>query len=247
MKLKGRVAIVTGGARGMGRAICLALARQGVDIVTCDRGKDLPFAVPLASKDELEDTVVEIKRTGCRAFGLIADVSKTEEVKEVVDSALKEFGKVDILVNNAGLGGIVKPCQEVTEEEWEMVQNVNLRGPWLFCKYVIPHMLKQGNGRIINISSVGGLVAMPAPVAPYICSKHGLIGLTRALAWELAPYKVTVNAICPGAVDTPMLRKTAERMGMEMDEGLKAWTEPMLFKELIPPRVCGGSCCMACL
>jgi len=236
MKLEGKTAIVTGGARGMGRAMCIALAREGADIVTCDKGSDLPFVVPLASKTELDDTVDKAKALGRKASGLTADVSKADEVEAVVAKTIDEFGKIDILVNNAGVGGIVAPCQDVTEEQWEMVLNVNLKGPWLFCKYVIPHMIKQESGKIINISSVGGLVPMPAPVAPYICSKHGLIGLTRALAWELSSYRINVNAICPGAIDTPMLRKTAERMDVPEEEGLKAWAEPMLFKELIPPE-----------
>jgi len=236
MKLEGKVAIVTGGARGMGRAQCLALAQEGANIVTCDIGKDLPFVISLGTGSELEETINQVNAIGKKAIGLIADVTKANEVKAVVDKAIDTFGKIDILVNNAGLGGIVAPCHEVTEEQWDMMLNVNLKGVWLFCKYVIPHMIKQKSGKIINISSVGGLCAMPAPVAPYICSKHGVIGLTRALAWELATYKINANAICPGAVDTPMLRKTCERMGIPVEEGLKAWTEPMLFKELISPQ-----------
>lgn len=236
MKLEGKVAIVTGGARGMGRSHCLALAREGAHIVTCDRGADLPFVVPLGTRGELDETIELVEALGQRALGLIADVRKADEVEAVIDMAVEEFGKVDILVNNAGVGGVVAPCHEITEDQWDLVLEVNLKGPWLFCKYAIPHMIAQRGGKIINVSSVGGLVAMPAPVTPYVCSKHGLIGLTRALAAELAPYKINVNAVCPGAVDTPMLRKTCERMGVPGEEGLKMWTEPMLFKELITPQ-----------
>ena len=236
MKLEGKVAIVTGGARGMGRSQCLALAQEGADIVTCDICRDLPFVVPLGTKGELDETIDQVRALGRQAIGLIADVTKANEVKAVVDKTMDQFGKVDILVNNAGLGGIVTPCHEITEEQWDLMLGVNLKGVWLSCKYVIPHMIKQKSGKIISISSVGGLTAMPAPVAPYICSKHGVIGLTKALAWELAPYKINVNALCPGAVDTPMLRKTCERLGIPVEEAIRAWTEPMLFKELVPPQ-----------
>lgn len=237
MKLEGKVAIVTGGARGMGRSHCLALAREGANIVTCDVCKDMSLVgYTLARNEELDETVDQIKALGRKAIGLIADISKADEVKGVVDRAMDEFGKIDILVNNAGVALIGTPCHEVTEEQWDMVMSVNLKGSWLCCKYVIPHMLNQKRGKIINISSHCGLIGI-ATIAPYTCAKHGLIGLTRTLSAELAPHGINVNAICPAAVDTPMLSGSFEQIGMTFEEAEKEWGGSSVVPgELMPPE-----------
>jgi len=220
MKLEGKVAIVTGGARGMGRSHCLALAREGADIVTCDICKDMPIELSLGKKGELDETVEQVNALGGKAIGMVADVSKANEVKAVVDRTIETFGKVDILVNNAAVD-IFGPCHEVSEEDWDVIIDVNLKGSWLFCKYIIPHMLEQESGKIINISSVYGRTGI-ANMVPYSCSKHGVIGLTRSLAAELAPYKINVNAICPGTVDTPMLSESYKITGITPEEILKS-------------------------
>jgi len=235
MKLEGKVAIVTGGARGQGRSHCLSLAREGADIVACDICKDLPVDWPLGKRGELDETVNQVKALGRRAIDLIADISKADEVRAVVDKTIDEFGKVDILVNNAAVDFLYGPCHKVTEEDWDIMLDVNLKGTWLCCKYVIPHMIKQKSGKIINISSVCGLMGMEN-VVPYTCSKHGVIGLTRALAAELAPYKINVNAICPGAVDTPMLSASAKIIGITPEEAQKMWGESTLLGELWQPQ-----------
>jgi SDR family mycofactocin-dependent oxidoreductase len=237
MKLEGKVAMVTGGGRGMGRSHCLALAREGADIVTFDICKDLPpIGYSLSRNEELDETVGQVKALGRKAISLIADVSKAQEVKGVVDRAIDKFGKIDILVNNAGIALIGTPFHEVTEEQWDMILNVNLKGSWLCCKYVIPHMIKQKRGKIINIASHCGLIGI-ATIGPYTCAKHGIIGLTRTLAAELAPLGINVNAICPAAVDTPMLSKSFEQIGMTFEEAEKEWGGASVVPhELIPPE-----------
>ena len=237
MKLEGKVAIVTGAARGMGRTHCLGLAREGADIVACDICKDVSgLGYDLAKNAELDETVSQVKALGRRAIGLIADITKANEVKAVVDGAIKEFGKIDILVNNAGVALIGKPFHEVTEAEWDLMLNVNLKGPWLCCKYVIPHMLKQKKGKIVNISSHCGLIGI-ATIGPYNCAKHGVIGLTRTLAAELAPHGINVNAICPAATNTPMLAKAYELVGTTYEKASKEWGGASVVpQELIPPE-----------
>jgi len=235
MKLEGKVAIVTGGARGMGRSHCLALAQEGAHIVTCDICRDLPVDWPLGTKEELDETVNQINALGGKAIGVIADISKANEVKVVVHKTIGEFGKVDILVNNAAVDFLYGPCHETSEQEWDIMLDINLKGQWLCCKYAIPHMIKQKSGKIINISSVCGFTGL-ANVVPYTCSKYGVIGLTKALAAELAPYKINVNAICPGAVDTPMLSESARIIGITPEEAQEKWGESTLLHELWQPQ-----------
>ena len=237
MTLNGKVAFVTGAARGMGRSHCLALAKEGADIVACDIGKDIPDAeYSLGNNEELEGTVEEVIAAGRKALGLLADISRSDEVKNAVDTAIAEFGKIDILVNNAGIALIGKPFHEVSEEQWDLVLNVNLKGTWLCCKHVVPHMLEQESGKIINISSHCGLFGI-ATIGPYTCAKHGVIGMTRVLSAELAPHGINVNAVCPGAVDTPMLSKAFEKIGMTFEEAEKEWGGSSVVPgELIPPE-----------
>lgn len=217
MRLQGKVAIVTGGARGMGRSHCLELAREGADIVTCDWSKDLAqLNYPQGSKAELDKTVADVKALGRRSIGMVVDVSNEKLVKEMVDTTVKEFGKVDILVNNAGIS-LRKPTHEITEQEWDTMFAVNVKGSFFCCKHVIPHMMKQNSGRIVNISSIAGLRGY-ATQTHYTASKHAVIGMTLSLAGELAPYKITVNAICPGVIKTPMLEAMAKCDGMSLDD-----------------------------
>lgn len=238
MRLEGKVAIVTGGARGMGRAHCLTLAREGACIVACDIGKDSPLlGYGLAKNDDLTETVNQVRALGRQAIGVMADITKDDQVKNLVDTALGEFGKIDILVNNAGIALIGIPTDQVTEDQWDLMMDVNLKGPWLCCKHVMPHMVAQKSGKIVFISSHCGIAGFPG-VAAYNCAKHGIIGLTRTLAIELAPSGINVNAICPAAVDTPMLVGAFEQMGVPMEEVRKGHylLNSVVPDELIPPE-----------
>jgi NAD(P)-dependent dehydrogenase (short-subunit alcohol dehydrogenase family) len=240
MKLEGKVAIVTGGARGMGRAHCITLAAEGADIVTCDVDKDSPLiGYKLGRNEELEETVNQVKALGRRAIGMITDITKEDQVKQLVARTVNEFGKIDILVNNAGVALIGVPTDEVTETQWDLMMNVNLKGPWLCCKAVMPHMKAQKSGKIVNIASHCGIAGF-ATIAPYNCAKHGVIGLTRTLADELAALGINVNAICPAAVHTPMLEGAFEQIGTTLAEVRKMKASigapSVVPNELIPPE-----------
>ncbi|HEY0640600.1 MAG TPA: SDR family oxidoreductase [Pseudonocardiaceae bacterium] len=208
--LRGRVAVVTGAARGVGRATAVALAAAGADILVTDLCRDIdrcPY--PMGTADQLDETARRCRERGGRVVTAIADVRNPADARAAVRTAIDELGRVDILVNNAGLvapGG--RPAHEYSDEEWLLVTDVNLHGPWRFAKAVLPHMVRRGSGSIVNVASTGGLVAFPA-FAPYVAAKHGLIGLTKALAADYGPHGIRVNAVCPTSVrDDPALDGT---------------------------------------
>lgn len=194
-RLQGKVAIVTGGASGIGEGICIELASYGAAIV-------------IADLDQLRAEAVakRICELGGEAVALTVDVRKQQSVTEAVAWTLGRFSTVDILVNCAGWNTF-KPVHEVNAEEWEKIRSINLDGPWFFCQAVAPEMRKKGSGKIINIGSAAGILAIPQ-AAPYSIAKHALVALTRCFAVELGPYNVNVNCICPTSVDTPLLRKS---------------------------------------
>ncbi|MFQ6076781.1 MAG: SDR family NAD(P)-dependent oxidoreductase [Candidatus Bathyarchaeia archaeon] len=209
MRLNGRVAIVTGGGRGIGRGISMALAREGVDVVVVEAEElSSPYnqyhSTRIDGYKSAVEVADEIKAMGREALAVEADISKGGDVRGMLEKTLDKLGRVDILVNNAGV--IWRgPLVEFEEEAWDFIFEINVRGVFLCCKAVAPLMMRQGGGRIINISSVAGKRASPRSAA-YSASKFAVIGLTQALAFELAPYDVTVNAICPGIVNTMMWR-----------------------------------------
>lgn len=201
MKLKDKVAVVTGAASsiGMGRAMARAFAGEGADVVICD-----------INDEGLQEGAQEIKQMGRRSLALKTDVSKSSDVSQLVEKTVSTFGKIDILVNNAGVREEPPtPIQDMTEEQWDAVQNVNLKGVFLCIKYAVPHMIKQKKGKIINISSIFGQVGFPNYPA-YCAAKGGVINLTRELALELAPHKINVNAIGPGVTETALIKTTLE-------------------------------------
>ncbi|MEM3048249.1 MAG: 3-oxoacyl-ACP reductase family protein [Candidatus Bathyarchaeia archaeon] len=208
MRLQGKVALITGAGRGIGRAIALLFAQEGAK-VAINYSK---------SEKEALSLVEEIRRLGGVAMTVKADVSKPDEVKNMVQKVLQEYGKIDILVNNAGIV-ISKPFLETTEEIWDRTIDINLKGTYLCSKEVAPLMLGQGKGKIINIASVSGLAQRSAlGNVPYAASKAGVIGLTRSLAVNLGPY-VNVNAICPGVIETDMTASLpAEYTRMRVEE-----------------------------
>ena len=201
MKLRNKVAIVTGGGRGIGREIALRFAGEGAKVTVTAR-----------NSDQLSDVVGEIVGEGGEAIGVAGDVSRREDVQKMVEEATKTFGRIDILVNNAGImqGG---PFVTFEPEDWRRIIEVNLIGTFYCTKAVVPALIEQGWGRIINIASRSGKIGIPYLTA-YVASKHGVVGFTKALAEEMAPFNITVNAICPGTVETDMIPETVkERVG----------------------------------
>ena len=203
--LNGKVALVTGagGKNGIGRAIATRLAREGADVAVNDITEH-PYAADQSDWQGLPDVVREIEAMGRRAISVVADVADAAQVKEMVDQTVAHFGKVDILVNNAGTmaGKDRVPVVDLAEEDWDRVQRVNVKGVFLCSQAVARHLIAQETGgKIINMSSVTGKRGS-ARFAAYSASKFAVIGFTQSLACELAPYRVNVNAICPGLVDT---------------------------------------------
>jgi len=205
-QLEGKTALVTGGARGFGRALALMFAAEGADVAVADLARDLPSErfYAMGSPDQLERTADEVRALGRRSLALRVDVTSSADCERMAEETLREFGQIDVLVANAGVWSVAKPW-EFGEDEWDLVVDVNLKGAWLTTKFVVPHMIERRYGKVLLVSSVGGLRAYPG-YASYIAAKHGVIGLMKSLALELGPYDVNVNAICP----TQMGRATAE-------------------------------------
>jgi NAD(P)-dependent dehydrogenase (short-subunit alcohol dehydrogenase family) len=196
-RLRGRVAIVTGGGKGIGRAIALGLAREGANLLLC--GRDVP---------SLEDVCQEVRREGITAAHVKADVSVEREVEHMVEEALKAFGKVDILVNNAGVAGPVDLITDIDKGVWEEVLNINLTGMFLSSRAVLRHMIERRAGNLINLSSGAGFRGALVRSVPYTVSKWGVEGFTYALAVQMRSYGICVNALRPGRTDTDIHRDT---------------------------------------
>lgn len=191
MDLAGRVGIVTGAGRGIGRAIALELAREGMNVVAVD-----------LERSQMDDLAREVVDIGRKALLVEGDVTSAGSMDRMVRDAMSAFGEIDVLVNNAGVI-VVTPFAELQEEDWDRVINVNLKGTFLCSKAVVPYMIEKQRGSIVNVSSVAGKKAPPL-IAAYSASKFGVIGLTQAMAQELGAHNITVNAVCPGFVDTAM-------------------------------------------
>ncbi|MDI6627751.1 MAG: mycofactocin-coupled SDR family oxidoreductase [Rhodococcus sp. (in: high G+C Gram-positive bacteria)] len=210
-RLAGKVAFITGGARGQGRAHALRFAEEGADIVVvdaCTQIETVPYA--LATTADLEETVRLVKERGTSVIGVQADVRDLSSLEHAHQLALEQFGKIDILVANAGVGSF-GGAAEITERQWQDVIDIDLTGVWKTARTVIPGMRDRGEGgSLILTSSVAGLVAF-LNLAHYTAAKHGVVGLMRALAAELAPHNIRVNSIHPTTVDTPMIDNVETR------------------------------------
>ena len=203
--LTGRVAVITGGARGQGRAHALALARAGADVAICDACADfasVPYDLP--DEAELAETAKLVEALDRRCVAVKADVTKAVQVGEFISHVIQTLGRIDFLVANAGIWSVGGPMWEISEAQFDETLDVDVKGVWLTCKYTIPHMLGRGAGSIVLTSSMAGAKGYPN-VGHYVAAKHAVVGMMRTLANELAPHNIRVNAILPGMVNTPMI------------------------------------------
>lgn len=228
LQVEGRTAVVTGAGSGIGRAIALTLARAGASVCVAD--VDGQAARRVAS---------EIGKAQGRAVAVAVDVREPPAVRAMVDEAVRSFGSLDILVNNAGLQ-YVCPVHEFPEDRWDQLVGVMLTGTFLCTKYALPHMMARGWGRVVNISSAHGLVASPYKSA-YVAAKHGVVGFTKAVALEVARYGITVNAVCPAYVRTPLVEgqiaDQARVHGISAEEVVeRILLEPAAVKRLLEPE-----------
>jgi len=203
-RFQDKVVLVTGGSSGIGKATALAFAREGAKVVITAR-----------RVRESEETVKMIKEVGGEGMFIKADVSQRNEVETLILKAVEGYGRLDFAFNNAGTSGERALTADCTEENWDTVVGISLKGIWLCMKYEILQMLKQGGGAIVNMSSGQGLVAVPN-MAPYVASKHGIIGLTKAAALEYATAGIRVNVVCPGLILTEKLEKAMAARGAEV-------------------------------
>lgn len=192
MSLAGQTALVTGGSKGIGKAICLALAKEGANVVIAAR-----------NESEIKGTIDKLKAMGSKALAIRTDVRSEEDVRRLISMTIDKCGRLDILINNAGVA-YKKRLEETTLEEYDKIMDTNLKGVFLCTKYAIPYIRESKNGKIINISSVGGLHGLP-DFSVYCASKFGVNGITESIAAELEG-EIKVYAVCPGAVDTDMYR-----------------------------------------
>lgn len=219
--MQGQTAIITGAGSGFGREVALKLAEKGANISVVD-----------VSSENGEETVRLCKELGTDAVFIKADVSRVEDVKQYVAKTIDHFGKIDLFFNNAGISGSGVKTLDCSEEEFDAIINVNLKGAFYGLKYVVQEMLKTGGGSIVNTASLGGVVGMPT-LGPYSATKHAIIGLTKTIAGEYGRENIRINAIAPGTNETPMVKAFPA-------EAIKAMAEAVPMGRLGQPHEVGN-------
>lgn len=234
MRLKDKVAFITGGGQGIGRAVALAFAQEGADI-----------AMAAPNEADMRRVCGEVRALGRRAEAYALDLRGPELLPGVRDAVLSAFGRVDILVNNSGIPGATAAVHELREEDWDEVMNVNLKGMYLVCKAFLPGMMERKSGSVINMASLVGQFGYPFR-SPYCVSKWGVIGLTLTLALELAPHGIRANAVAPGAVSGPRLERVfeglAQARGTTPEQVREGMVRAIPLKQIADPEEVAPAC-----
>jgi NAD(P)-dependent dehydrogenase (short-subunit alcohol dehydrogenase family) len=227
MELENKIAVITGGGRGIGRVIALAYAKEGANLVLASR-----------SQEALEETLTMVEKLGRKALVVTTDIRHEDSVRNLAQQALHHFGRVDILVNNSGIAGPTTPLWDIKLADWEETFAVNVTGAYLCCRAFLPGMIEQRSGSIIMISSMTGKRPLYGRT-PYAGSKLALVGIARTLAWEVGEYGIRVNVISPGAVEGErikrVVRNQAAAQGISEEEALRQFTSNSPLGRLVPP------------
>ncbi|KAM3091486.1 SDR family oxidoreductase [Phormidesmis sp. 146-12] len=213
MQLTGKVAVITGAGSGIGKAAALLLSQEGAVVGAID-----------CTPEDSQQTIDEIQKLGGKAITTIADVSQPDQVKQAIDKIAQEFGKIDIVFANAGINGVWAAIEELSPEDWDKTLNINLKGTFLTVKYAVPYLKQQGGSIIVTASVNGTRIFSNTGATAYSCSKAGQVAFTKMVALELARYKIRVNVICPGAIETEISNNTEQR-------NLESIKEPVEFPE----------------
>jgi len=237
-RVEGKVAFITGAGRGQGRSHAVKLASEGADIIAIDILKDVEGALPMATPDDLAETVKLVEAQDRRIVATQADVRDLDGLKAAVDAGVEELGRLDIVVANAGVASLGGPVEKMSQDNWKHTIDINLTGLWNTARVAIPHMIAGGQGgAIVLTSSVGGMHAMPN-MSHYVSAKHGVIGLMRSLAVELGQYHIRVNSVLPTNVNTPMFMNegTFKMFRPDLENPTAADVEPIAaqFMHVLP-------------